>query len=434
MKRQEQGIQTYTTRSGEKRYRVRWREGGKHRSRSFRRLSGESGARRFYRRMREAQEAGVQIARPRSSGMTLAAFVDEVWAPRARGRLAAKTWERDHAIYRRHIVDRLGSVPMASIDPEALVEWQDGLEHGGVGGPTMIKAISILSGIFREARRRPRVTGVVQNPVSVLDRPSAKRRRQPMVWGPLVVERVRYELLINSRRGAPAADLMALRDVLLVALMEMTGCRPGEALALRWSDIGTDVRITKALSGNEIRDRTKTGNDRRVPLLAPLRADLAVVRERSGDDVDDHVFLTARGKRWVETDWRNFRTRHFVAALERVEAGWGDWRRSLQMPDDARESVRGLVATRPYDLGRHTHSALMLAAGMSLQRLARIQGHSIRVLDETYSEELAEFQARTERIDATEEIERARALVWGGTAGGAHALSRVGVRTASSTV
>ena len=167
---------------------------------------------------------------------------------------------------------------MASIDPEALVEWQDGLERGGVGGPTMIKAISILSGIFREARRRPRVTGVVQNPVSVLDRPSAKRRRQPMVWGPLVVERVRYELLVNSRRGAPAADLMALRDVLLVALMEMTGCRPGEALALRWSDVGTDVRITKALSGKEIRDGTKTGNDRRVPLLAPLRADLAVVR------------------------------------------------------------------------------------------------------------------------------------------------------------
>lgn len=120
----------------------------------------------------------------------------------------------------------------------------------------------------------------------------------------------------------------------------------------------------------------------------------------------------------MATDWRNFRVRHFVSALERVEAGWSDWRRSLPRPDDARESVRGLATTRPYDLGRHTHSALMLAAGMSLQRLARIQGHSIRVLDETYSEELAEFQGRTERIDAIEEIERARALVWSGIATG----------------
>ena len=76
------------------------------------------------------------------------------------------------------------------------------------------------------------------------------------------------------------------------------------------------------------------------------------------------------------------------------------------------------MKTRPYDLGRHTHSALMLASGMSLQRLARIQGHSIRVLDQTYSEDLAEYEERDERIDPVREIERARELAWsdGGTA------------------
>lgn len=177
MKRQEQGVQRYTTRSGEKRYRVRWREGGKHRSRSFRRLSGEYGARRFYQRMREAQEADVRVAGPHLTGLTLSTFVEEVWAPRARRRLAEKTWERDLAIYRRHIVDELGGLPMTAIDSEELVEWQDRLERRGVGGPTMIKAISILSRIFREARRRPRATGVAHNPVTALDRPSAKLRQ-----------------------------------------------------------------------------------------------------------------------------------------------------------------------------------------------------------------------------------------------------------------
>jgi hypothetical protein len=54
----------------------------------------------------------------------------------------------------------------------------------------------------------------------------------------------------------------------------------------------------------------------------------------------------------------------------------------------------------------------MLASGMSLQRLARIQGHGIRVLDQTYSEELAEYEERDERIDPVREIERARALAW----------------------
>jgi hypothetical protein len=56
----------------------------------------------------------------------------------------------------------------------------------------------------------------------------------------------------------------------------------------------------------------------------------------------------------------------------------------------------------------------MLASGMSLQRLARIQGHGIRVLDETYSEQLAEFEERNQRIDPVREIERARALAWAG--------------------
>lgn len=412
MPRQEQGIEYYFTPAGEKRFRVRWWEGGKHRSRSFRRLTGENGARAFYRKVREAQEAGSRVVQVDAEGQTLAEFVADVWAPRAKRRLAPKTWKRDTAVYNNHILHQLGGGPIARIDAEVLVEWQDEREAADVGAPTLIKAMSILSSIFREAARRPRATGVRANPVALLDKPSGKRRRRPRVWGPVVVEGVRFELLVNSRRIGPGKDLAALRDSLLVGFMAMTGCRPGEALALRWRDIVGKVAIESALSGEEIVERTKTEADRIAPLLVPLGRDLAVLRERSGDGPDDYVFRTPGGEHWVETDWRNYRSRHFVPALQRVEAGWKGWRAALGDPDAARESVAGLANTRPYDLGRHTHSALMLASGMSLQRLARIQGHSIRVLDETYSEELAEFESRTERIDPEQEIARARALVW----------------------
>jgi hypothetical protein len=54
--------------------------------------------------------------------------------------------------------------------------------------------------------------------------------------------------------------------------------------------------------------------------LAPLEDDLAALRRLSGDAADDFVFSTPSGKHWVETDWRNYRSRHFVPALERVEA------------------------------------------------------------------------------------------------------------------
>lgn len=209
-------------------------------------------------------------------------------------------------------------------------------------------------------------------------------------------------------------SLAALRDALLVAFMEMTGCRPGEALGLRWSDLAGRIAIERALSGDEVVDRTKTDRDRAAPLLEPLAADLAALRRSSGDGPTDFVFQKPSGGHWLETDWRNYRSRHFVAALERVERDWSKWRDSLEDPGVVRESVAGLSATRPYDLGRHTHSALMLAAGMTLQRLARIQGHSIRVLDETYSEQLAEYEDRSDPIEPVAEIEAARRLVWGG--------------------
>jgi Phage integrase, N-terminal SAM-like domain len=85
---------------------------------------------------------------------TLARFVAEVWEPRAERRLSAKTRKRDTAVYRKHIPPTLGEWPIADIETEDLVEWQDGLELAGVGGPTIVKAISLLASIFREAARR----------------------------------------------------------------------------------------------------------------------------------------------------------------------------------------------------------------------------------------------------------------------------------------
>jgi integrase len=414
MPRQEQGIEYYLTQSGEKRYRVRWEEEGRHRSRSFRRLSGAQGARRFYQRVREVQESGGRLVKASGEPLTLAEFVADVWAPRAKRRLAVNTWKRDSNVYNNHILHQLGANPIAEIDAEVLVQWQDDLEESGVGDPTQIKAMTILSSIFREAARRPRATGVKVNPVALLDKPSAKRRRRPRVWGPVVVERVRYQLIVNSRRIEPQKEINALMDALLVSFGEMIGCRPGEALATRLADVGRRVEIASALSGDEIVERTKTVDGRIAPVPAPLEADVAALRKTRGDGPDDFIFRPYEREHWVETDWRNFRARHFIPALERVEAEWHDWRESLPDPDVVRESVVGLAKTRPYDLGRHTHSSLMLAGGMTLQRLARIQGHSIRVLDETYAEQLAEYEERNEPIDPVAEIEAARRLVWRG--------------------
>jgi hypothetical protein len=90
MPRQEQGIEYYLTKSGEKRYRVRWEEDGKHRSLSFLRVSGEDGARAFYAKVRERHEANGRLARVSSLRLTLAEFAADVWAPKTRRRVSRR--------------------------------------------------------------------------------------------------------------------------------------------------------------------------------------------------------------------------------------------------------------------------------------------------------------------------------------------------------
>jgi len=135
-------------------------------------------------------------------------------APRARRRLAPKTWERDAVIYRKHILPPLGERRIDVLDIEDLVEWQDALERARVGAPTMIKAIGILSSIFREAARRPRSTGVQGNPVI----PS----RSPVSRGPASAARL-------GPGGGRARPLAA-----------------GRQLASSWSSQGADGAARRA--------------------------------------------------------------------------------------------------------------------------------------------------------------------------------------------
>ena len=54
---------------------------------------------------------------------SLAAFATEVWAPRAKRRLAPKTWERDSLVLRKHVLSRLGDAAIADLDVEDLALW-----------------------------------------------------------------------------------------------------------------------------------------------------------------------------------------------------------------------------------------------------------------------------------------------------------------------
>ena len=68
-----------------------------------------------------------------------------------------------------------------------------------------------------------------------------------------------------------AEALPAGRDRTLALVLALAGVRPGEALALRWSDVGDQtISVTKSLAFGEEK-ATKTRRDRAVPVSPELR-------------------------------------------------------------------------------------------------------------------------------------------------------------------
>jgi len=157
---------------------------------------------------------------------------------------------------------------------------------------------------------------------------------------------------------------MGQGDATLVSVLAYAGLRPGEALALRWSDIdGDTIRVSRSLSfGDE--KATKTGRSRMVPMLAALRWDLASWRLASGRPGEERfVFPGADGLPWDEGRYRRWRRFTFKPALE--EAG---------LDRDV----------RVYDLSHH-RASMLIKSGANIVEAARQLGHSPTVLLDTYA-------------------------------------------------
>jgi integrase len=193
---------------------------------------------------------------------------------------------------------------------------------------------------------------------------------------PVTVEEIRRLLLARRR----------LRDATLVSVLAYAGLRPGEALALRWGDIGErTILVDRAVALGDVKG-TKTGRRRSVRLLAPLAADLAEWRLASRrPDETALVFPRKDGRVWTDEDWRNWRQRVFAPVA----------------------TAAGLDRFRPYDL-RHSFVSLLFAEGRTVIEVARQAGHSPTMALATYGHVIEELEG-AERRPAENVIREARA-------------------------
>jgi hypothetical protein len=175
------------------------------------------------------------------------------------------------------------------------------------------------------------------------------------------------------------------RDATLTCVLAYAGLRPGEALALRWSDVRQrTLLIEPALADGELK-ATKTGQLRAVALLSALKEDLDLWRLASPHAGDDDLLFARRdGRPWRDHDWRNRRRGVFEPIAQ----------------------AAGLTGARPYDL-RHSFVSLLIHEGRSVVEVAAQAGHSPTMTLSTYAHVIAELEG-AERISADEQIRRAR--------------------------
>ena len=195
---------------------VRWRENGRHRSRSFTR---KADAERFETRVRSARELGEAVDLDRGKE-TLAEFVERWWREYALVELQSNTRNSYGYVWEKHLRKRIGGYRLRDVSPAVVDRVKTELQAAEVGAPTVRKALALLSAMFRCAVTWDRVD---RNPVREVRSPAVRRSRHVRPFPPAPVEAMRARLLSGA----------AVRDAVLLGVLAYAGLRPEELRALR---------------------------------------------------------------------------------------------------------------------------------------------------------------------------------------------------------
>jgi integrase len=349
---------------GEVVWRVRWRQHGRNRARTFSRRRDAADFDAELRRHRRA----VGLSMIDAGTETLGEYVTGTWAATHAATLAPKTRGHYAGLYDHHIRPYLGAIALRDISPETIGRWQADRLAAGAGPVAVRHAMELLGSVLEHAFIAGRIPA---NPVRRVKKARRPRREEAQALSPNTVEAMRSAL--------------GSRDATLISVLAYAGLRPGEALGLRWRDIrDRTLLVQRSVSLGEEAD-TKTRQHRTVRLLAPLASDLHHWRVAAGSADDSELVFPGRDDRpWTQAAYQSWRRRAFHRATQ----------------------AAGLAHARPYDL-RHSFASLLLHEGRSVIYVARQLGHDARLTLTRYGHVIDELEDMP-RIEAEAAIANAR--------------------------
>jgi integrase len=354
-------------------YEVRWRQGTRHRSRTFR---TRDDAKTFDHEVQRRARLG-SLADLDAGTVLLADFGTEWWRGSVQKRLAESTRRRYAEVWDGHVLPRLGDYQLRELKTGVIEdELVAGMLADDVGLATVRKALYMVRSCLAYAVRRDLLP---YNPAREAAMPKGRRRTVKPI-PPATIERMRAAL--------------ALRDATLLSVMYGAGLRPGEALALRDDSVRERTLLVESSISFGAEKDTKTRKARAVRLLGPIAQDLAgyrlaTAKERLGSR---YLFPRPDGGPWRDHDFRNWRRRVFKPAA----------RAALGLAEKD-------PTPRPYDL-RHTFVSLLIAEGRTIAYVAAQAGHSPEECARTYLHLFEEHQDQDpgERASAEDAIRAAR--------------------------
>jgi len=330
-------------------------------------------ARQELTRMLHEADKGALVPR---SDMTLATYVEEWYKTKAS--VSESTLNGYRSQMKLYILPRLGHLRLHEITPLAVQDTINSLRDQGLAARTIEYAHAVLHQALQKAVK---LGLLVRNPTEDTELPPRTRRAFTILSPEQMVN------LLESEKGKPLYPLWLL--------LLGTGLRPGEALALKWSDLdGDTLRLQRVLVRNGsgaydvAEQRAKTDQSlRAVTLSKSVLEALKAHRQRQvegmlslGERYERNDFIFAARFGWF-LDPNNVRNR-WKSALKRA----------------------GLPANvRLYDT-RHSHATALLNAGnVNLAWVSARLGHtSVQTTESVYARVLPE--AHRQMADVMESV------------------------------
>ncbi|MGP1581040.1 MAG: site-specific integrase [Wolinella sp.] len=253
--------------------------------------------------------------------------------------LTLKAYRQDLA---RHILPLFGALELKAITPLMLKEWQSKLGLLGLSAKRINNIRAVFAGILNEAVA---LELIARNPFAGISKPKGQKNE----IAPLCLSEIKTLLGVCDE---------AFKNVLKVAFF--TGLRPGELIALSWSDIDfekEEIRVQRAIRHGELGNPKTEHSKRTIPLFRPAKEALLELKAKA---CAEWVFTSKSGNRLNES-------KAFAKA----------WKEALK---------RAGLRERVFYQTRHSFATLMIEQGENLLALSQVMGHgSPKVTFERYA-------------------------------------------------